>query len=149
MKIYKHHIVPVHAGGTDIPQNIIRVNLAMHAFLHRCLWEQYGCWQDKLAAEALSGHLGKEEINLQKMREGARTAGKLSKGRKLPPVSDAARTKLCIARRGKQPNLGKTFSVEWRAKMSNASKGKPKSESHRANIRAARLRAGKEQSCPQ
>lgn len=62
-KIYfhKHHILPKHAGGTDDPSNIIKVNVALHAFLHKILHEEYGRWQDKIAYECLSGHISREE----------------------------------------------------------------------------------------
>ena len=28
-----HHIIPKHMGGTDEPENLIRLNVACHAFL--------------------------------------------------------------------------------------------------------------------
>ncbi len=49
-------------GGTDNKNNIVRVNLPMHAFLHRCLYEEHGKAQDHLAWRALSGAIGKEQI---------------------------------------------------------------------------------------
>ena len=52
---HKHHIVPRHAGGTDEPQNIIKVNVPMHAFLHRQRYIEHGNKLDKIAADTLSG----------------------------------------------------------------------------------------------
>jgi len=32
---HNHHIIPEHAGGTNDPSNLVRVNIAMHSFLHK------------------------------------------------------------------------------------------------------------------
>lgn len=65
MKIqyHKHHIIPKHAGGKDDPSNILRVNTAMHAYLHKCLFEEYGRWQDEIAWKGLSKQLGKQDLH--------------------------------------------------------------------------------------
>ena len=59
---HKHHIIPKHMGGTDDPENLIELTIEEHAEAHRILFEKYGKWQDKLAWEALSSQIGKEEI---------------------------------------------------------------------------------------
>lgn len=51
-------------GGTNNSDNIIRVNIAMHAFLHKCLYEEYGNWQDEVAWKALSGQITTAEANI-------------------------------------------------------------------------------------
>lgn len=51
---HKHRIVPGHMGGTYEASNVIRVNVAMHAFLHQQLWKEHGRWQDKLAWRVLA-----------------------------------------------------------------------------------------------
>jgi len=65
MKIqyHKHHIIPRHAGGTDDPSNILKVNTAMHAYLHKCLFEEHGRWQDEIAWKGLSKQLGKQDLH--------------------------------------------------------------------------------------
>ena len=60
---HKHHIIPRHAGGTDDPSNLIKVNVAMHAFLHKQLWEDNGFIEDKLAWLGLSGQKSFREID--------------------------------------------------------------------------------------
>lgn len=69
--IHKHHIIPLHMGGTNDPSNIIEVSVEEHAELHRRLYEAFGCWQDKLAWHGLSGRIGKEEIIRERSRQGA------------------------------------------------------------------------------
>ena len=48
-------------NGTDESINLLRCNVAMHAFMHKLLYEQHGHWKDKVAWLALSGHIGKDE----------------------------------------------------------------------------------------
>lgn len=57
-----HHIVPIHAGGTDDPSNLIELTVEEHAEAHRILWETHGRWQDRLAWKGLAGMITKEEI---------------------------------------------------------------------------------------
>lgn len=75
---HRHHLLPRHAGGSDNKSNIIKVNTALHAFLHKQLYEEHGRWQDKIAYECLSGCISKEEAIRQ-----AQSLGQ--KGKKKPP----------------------------------------------------------------
>lgn len=61
---HNHHIVPRHMGGTDDPDNLIRVNTACHAFLHKCLYKEYGNDYDRIAWMCLSGQINNEEANI-------------------------------------------------------------------------------------
>jgi hypothetical protein len=61
---HKHHIIPRHMGGTDDPSNLIKVNTAMHAFLHKCLYEEHGNQYDFIAWKCLSGQITNEEANI-------------------------------------------------------------------------------------
>lgn len=56
-----HHIVPVHMGGTDDPNNLIELSVEEHAEAHRKLWEEHGRLEDKVAWQTLSGQIGKIE----------------------------------------------------------------------------------------
>jgi len=68
---HKHHIIPKHAGGTDDPSNLVRLTVEEHAEAHRLLFEEHGRWQDKVAWQALSGRIGKEEaIRLTQVNSG-------------------------------------------------------------------------------
>ena len=59
---HKHHIIPKHIGGTDEQSNLIELSVEEHANAHKELYEKYNRWQDKVAWQALSGMIGKEEI---------------------------------------------------------------------------------------
>jgi hypothetical protein len=109
---HHHHIVPRHMGGTDDPSNILKCNVAMHAFLHKCLWEEHGLIEDKLAWHGLAGLIDKQQI--------VDTLNRL-------PKSDEHKKKLSLARLGKEPwNKGKTgISEETRLKLRLAKLNKP------------------------
>jgi len=71
-------MMPKHHGGTDDPSNLIKVNVALHAFLHKLLWEEDGRWQDKLAYDGLAGLKGKDEIVAEIQRiNGLKSRGKV------------------------------------------------------------------------
>lgn len=60
---HKHHLVPKHAGGTDDSSNLVRVNIPMHAMLHRIRYEETGDEYDRIAWKALSGQITNQEAN--------------------------------------------------------------------------------------
>ena len=63
-------------SGTNDPKNILRCNVAMHAFMHKLLYEQHGHWQDLTAWLGLSGRIGKDEILKVVFSEGGKKSGK-------------------------------------------------------------------------
>jgi len=67
-----HHIIPKHMGGTDDPENLIRLTVEEHAEAHKKLFEEHGCWQDYLAWQGLAGLISKEELVKQIQSEAAK-----------------------------------------------------------------------------
>ena len=141
--LHKHHIIPKHAGGTDDPSNLIYLTVEDHAEAHRSLFEHHGRWQDKLAWLALSGHVGKEEINRIKSSEGAKLQWQDEEHRK--KIS----RKMKETMTGRDPwNKGKTdvYSEETVKAMSESAKGNTKrrgaivSAESRQKMREAKLR---------
>jgi hypothetical protein len=61
-KLYRHHIIPKHAGGSDDLTNIKMVTLEQHAEEHKLLWEKYGRQEDFIAWRCLSGQISKEDL---------------------------------------------------------------------------------------
>lgn len=136
--LHKHHIIPKHAGGTDDPSNLIYLTVEEHAEAHRLLFEQHGCWQDELAWLALSGHIGKEEINRTKSSEGAKKQWQDSAHRqkisnimketmtgrepwnkgKINVYSDNTRKSMSESAKGNTRRRGKVMSEESRRRMS-------------------------------
>jgi hypothetical protein len=114
---HKHHLIPRHADGTDDPSNIIKVNTALHAFLHKQLYEEHGRWQDKIAYECLSGHIGNDEAIRQAISN-------TQKGRKKPPSVIQSIIESNKRRTGeKHPLYGKKRSPETIKKMSEGHLG--------------------------
>jgi hypothetical protein len=68
---HQHHIIPRHMGGTDDPTNLVKLTIEEHAEAHRKLYEEYGCWQDKVAWKALAGQITHAEANYEAARRGA------------------------------------------------------------------------------
>ena len=70
MEIYHwHHIVPKHAGGTNDPENLMRVTVEEHAELHLARYLEYGELGDWLAAYSLSGQISHAEAAAEARRE--------------------------------------------------------------------------------
>ncbi len=70
MAIYHwHHIVPRHAGGTNDPENLVRVTVEEHAELHFARYLKYGEMGDWLAAYSLSGQITHAEAAAEARRE--------------------------------------------------------------------------------
>lgn len=136
-------------GGTDNPDNLIRVNTKMHAFLHKQLWEEYGCIEDKMAWLGLSGQMPFREIDehVERLRR-----EKISKWHKGKIVSEITRQKIsqnCIERystpEGKahlvkhcRNRLGKKASDDTKRKQSKALKGRIFSEESRKKMSDAK-----------
>lgn len=74
MKIHYHlhHLVPKHAGGTDSASNLVRVNRAMHTFLHRLRYQETKDYFDLCAANLLSGDWTSEQARRNASAEGCR-----------------------------------------------------------------------------
>ena len=118
---HKHHIIPKHMGGTNNKDNLLKVNISLHSFLHKLLWEEYGYWEDEIAYKTLSGQISKAEAILLSVKYS-------NTGRK---KSEATKNKL----RGKHPwNKGKNLSKESKEKMKKAKLGKSLSKEHKEKI---------------
>jgi hypothetical protein len=118
MPIYhKHHIIPKHMGGTDDPSNLVKVTVEEHANLHKQLWEDLGCEEDRIAWLCLSGQISNAEAIILAIK-------KANTGRKLV-FSEEHKKNLSEARkRQKPPRLGMKASDETKRKMSDARKKK-------------------------
>jgi hypothetical protein len=100
---HKHHIIPKHAGGTNDKSNLIKVNVALHALLHKILWEENGCLEDKIAWLTLSGQITKAEATMMILKQ---------------PKSVEACKKMSVSQKGKPGKFtGKKHTEETKEKM--------------------------------
>ena len=154
---HNHHIIPKHAGGTDAPDNLVRLTVPEHTEAHRLLYEKYGRWQDKLAWEMLAGFKGREEIikEIQSRPKSEITKKKMSESKKGHIVTEETRKKISESKKGKyngqygenhpmygrtgekNPFYGKTHSVEVIKKLSEFAKNRVFTEEHKKKISEA------------
>jgi hypothetical protein len=64
-----HHIVPRHAGGTNEPENLVRVTVEQHAELHFARYLEFGEKWDWIAAMTLSGQISQAEATAEARKE--------------------------------------------------------------------------------
>lgn len=65
-------------GGSDEPHNIVELSVCEHAEEHRKLFEKYGKREDYVAWKALSGSIGREELNRMLMSLGGIKQGRIN-----------------------------------------------------------------------
>ena len=68
MSSHKHHIIPRHMGGSNHSSNIVVLSVEEHAEAHKKLYEEHGKWQDKIAADMLSGQIKSDEVRRELCR---------------------------------------------------------------------------------
>ena len=68
-------------GGSDNPENLVRLSIKKHAQAHKKLYEEHGCWQDYVAWKALSGQMTMEEASKTAMILGGEKGREHLKGK--------------------------------------------------------------------
>jgi hypothetical protein len=124
--IHKHHLKPRHLGGTNDPSNLLEVTVDEHALIHEARWYAYHQWQDYVAWKALSGQIGKEEIQFLKNSLAHKDFAAWPKGKKRGPWTEERKKAHSLILKGKpkppgfgeklrQANLGKKrpWLSEW------------------------------------
>lgn len=100
-----HHIVPRHMGGSDDPSNLIELTIEEHAEAHRKLWEEHGRWQDKLAWDALRGHIACADVIKAAQRAFHTPEERMIRSRRM---SELRRSGKCV----NKPNINaKTYRI--------------------------------------
>ncbi len=120
--LHKHHVIPLHAGGPDVPENIVLLTTEQHAEAHRILYEKHGRWQDRLAWQGLSGMISREEI-IRQMLSNAGKNSRGNRGMKLPyrKLTEEHKAKISANNVGFR---GMSHSSESIEKMRQSAKGK-------------------------
>lgn len=114
---HAHHIIPLHAGGEDIPSNITFLTVEEHADAHRILFELYGKWQDELAWKTLSGQiLHKDAIKIAQ-QNADKSWMKTDEGRDI--MKHAWHRSKELGTRGDVWNKGLTKNTDDRLKISS------------------------------
>lgn len=114
---HRHHIIPSYRGGSDDPENLVRVTIKQHAMFHFANWQLWGDERDKLAWRGLAKLATHEEcvskagaialtdpINREKARIARNKTFQSpdyvhpSLGKKFPKLAEAERKKFGIER---------------------------------------------------
>jgi hypothetical protein len=106
-------------GGSNHSSNIIVLSVEEHAEAHRKLYEEHGKWQDKIAADMLSGQIKSDEVRRELCR-----ARMLNDN---PMNNPESVKKMLESRKWYKP------SVETKAKTSASCRGKKKSNTDNMN----------------
>lgn len=153
---HKHHIIPRHAGGTDVGSNLVELTVEEHAEAHRLLYEQYGRWQDKVAWMTLSGQMSRADAIRTAQQNADRSWAKTPEGKRAlqtgwikrkakgiqpwnkgltkhdtPALQEASQRNLKYRQQGRLSNIGEhnrgtTFSKKHRIALSVRAKQRSK-----------------------
>lgn len=94
-----HHKIPRYMGGTDDPDNLVKLTIEEHAQAHKDLYEQHGNHQDFIAWKALSHQITNAEAT--RLAQSLRDTSYMQ--------TDEYRSKISKAKSGCTPwNKGKT-----------------------------------------
>lgn len=102
-----HHIIPIHMGGTNDPENLIELTIEQHAEAHRLLYKKYGYVEDLVAWNCLSGKTEYLEMYRKELAESGYRAF-LNNPEKVKARNEKIR----------KWNLGKRYGIETRRKHS-------------------------------
>jgi hypothetical protein len=139
----RHHIIPRCDGGSDDPQNLVRLSARDHLFAHLILAK----WKGGLHWGTVIMMLGQKKTTARKIRltaldreraaqaMGDRLIGNQFKKGKPQPQEAVARLRQVL--RGNQNRKGIPHSEEVKARIRASCKGQPKSEETKARMRAA------------
>lgn len=123
---HRHHVIPKHQGGTDDDDNIVYLTPEEHAKAHLELYEKYGKYEDAQAYNSLKKHwLGARNLNGYKQSK-----EHIQKRRQSTDYS-----KVSASLKGRpSPTKGMKFAYRAKPKISEAQKGKLKSEETKRKI---------------
>ena len=117
----KHHIIPKCLGGSDSPDNLVRLTAREHFIVHKLLCEIYPNesklhWAAFMMAQCKGKHMNSRDYRISS-REYAWLKENLV-------VSDEAKKKISESQKGNTYRLGTTHSKETKKKMSQAAMGR-------------------------
>lgn len=57
-----HHLIPIHDGGKNLPNNTVKIGRTCHAIFHFCNWQRTKNIKDYVAWKGLAGQISKQEM---------------------------------------------------------------------------------------
>lgn len=120
---HNHHIIPKHMGGTDAPDNYVKLTIPEHAAAHKELWERHGKRQDWIAWQFLS-----KQITLA---EAIKMSQRLPKTEEWKDQMSEIATEKNYIKRLQDAMKNPTIKEKHARNTSKGLKGVRKSESHK------------------
>lgn len=117
-----HHIIPKCLGGSDLPDNLVRLTAREHFIIHKLLCEIYPNESKLHWAAFMMAQCKGKHMNGRDYRIGSREYAWL---RENLVVSDETKKKISEAKKGTQPRLGVKLSDETKLKISESRMGQP------------------------
>ena len=76
--LHRHHVIPIHAGGTDDDDNIVYLTVDEHIQAHLDLYEKYGKEADQDAASLLLAckYRANDEVKMENYKRSCARGGK-------------------------------------------------------------------------
>jgi hypothetical protein len=131
---HKHHIIPRHMGGSDDPSNIIELTIEEHAEAHRKLYEEHGCWQDKVAWQGLSGIIPSKEVILEVQRNAASKPMTEETKKKISKSKTGSKQSSLHIENNRKAQTGKALSEEHKKHIRESLTGRVCSEEHKKRV---------------
>ena len=102
-------------GGTNDPENLVKVTVEQHAALHKQLWEDLGDEEDKIAWLGLSGLILKEDVMKDLYKLGRKKANQIifEKYRVINPGQLEHNKKAASQRMKKMHYDGRVYPHDW------------------------------------
>lgn len=134
---HMHHIIPRHMGGSDDPDNLVRLTIEEHAEAHRLLYEKFDKKEDLWAWKGLSGIVPRQELIKEIMYQSGIRGNKVANENGAYLKANRARTE----RYHNDPE----WAAEIRRKQSKPKSVTenyfgPKSDDHKENMRKTALK---------
>lgn len=124
---HKHHLLPLHLGGTDDPSNLVLLHPHDHVIAHFVRWKMYGTDGDAWAFNRLKNWLDEGNLTVKGMRhseDAKKRIGEASASRIRKPHTPETKAKISAAKKGCVGNRkGAKHSIEAIHKMQQSHLG--------------------------
>jgi len=125
-------------GGSDDPENLVRLTIQEHAEAHKKLWETYNKEEDRIAWKMLSGQISPYQATMEAIKNSSRKTC-IKRNLEDNPMWNKYIVQKVVDKRKKYYENNPNKLKELGEKMSQINKGKKRTEKQKENYRNCRL----------